>query len=331
MNFKTIIINLCKKILSVYGSIILLSLLVFYVARLAPGDPLVSFYGDRAENMSPARRSLAEEKLGLHDPVHIQYIRWLSNALQGDFGISYKYKTDVIHVIADRLPNTLLLGGAGFLLLFILALLLGMFCAWQEGRWPDRIICRAGTISGCIPEFWLALVFILIFSVWLDILPGSGAYTPGAESGLADRLAHLVLPVTLVVISQLWYYAFMVRNKLVEEARADYVLLAKSKGLGQRQIWFRHCLPNAMPAYLSLMALSVPHILGGTYIIETVFSYPGIGTLTYESARYKDYNLLMLLCILSGTVVIFCGYLTRAVNKRIDPGLSEYAHDPFRY
>ena len=323
MKYLHFLLSLCKNLLSFAASIVLLSLIVFYVAQLAPGDPLVSFYGGRTEKMSPAQRYLAEEKLGLHDPVHIQYIRWFSHALRGDFGISYKYKTDAADIILDRLPNTLLLGGTGFILLFILALLLGMLCAWYEGRWPDRMICRAGIISGCIPEFWLSLVFILIFSVRLDILPGSGAYTMGKEADPADRLLHLVLPVTLVVISHLWYYAFMIRNRLAGEARADYVLLAKSKGLGQRQIWFRHCLRNAMPAYFSIMALSVPHILGGTYIIETVFSYPGIGTLTYESARYKDYNLLMLLCILSGAVVILCSMLARAVNKRIDPTLSD--------
>lgn len=117
---------------------------------------------------------------------------------------------------------------------------------------------------------------------------------------------HLILPLTVVVLGHLWYYAYMIRNRILEEVRADYVLLARAKGLTKWGVLFRHCLRNVMPSYLSLMAISVPHILGGTYIVEMVFSYPGLGTLTYESARYHDYNLLMLLCMLTGIVVILC-------------------------
>lgn len=125
--------------------------------------------------------------------------------------------------------------------------------------------------------------------------------------------------MTVVVLSHLWYYAYMLRNKLLEEVRADYVLLARAKGLSRRTILLRHCLRNALPSYLSLMAISVPHILGGTYVVETVFSYPGIGTLAYESARYKDYNLLMVLCILTGAVVILCSIAAQIINERLDP------------
>lgn len=308
-----------KKLLILIISVFLLSVLVFYVARLAPGDPLVSYYGDRVEKMSPEEREWAEEKLGLKDPIHVQYIRWLENALQGDFGISYKYKMDVAEVVAGRMPNTLILGGCSFLLIFGGSLALGLLCVWFEDRWLDRLLCKIGTVTSCIPEFWLSLVLILVFSVLLRWLPSSGAYSIGMDDNLLDRVVHLILPMTVVVMSHLWYYAYMVRNKLLEEVRADYVLLAKSKGLGKRQIMLRHCLRNVIPPYLSLMAISVPHILGGTYVVESVFSYPGIGTLSYESARYQDYNLLMVLCILSGTVVILCNLLAQVMNERIDP------------
>lgn len=308
-----------KKILLFVFSIFLLSVIVFYISRLAPGDPLISYYGDRAEKMSPEERIWAEEKLGLNDPVFVQYVRWLTNALRGDFGISYKYKMDVVEVIKGRIGNTLILGGIGFLLIFLLALLLGMLCAWYEDRLPDRIICKAGTITSCIPEFWLSLVLILIFAVNLKWLPSSGAYTTGMANDAGDRIRHLILPMAVVVTGHLWYYAYMIRNMLLDEVRADYVLLAKAKGLKKRHIMLKHCLRNVIPSYLSIMAISVPHILGGTYIIETVFSYPGIGTLSYESARYKDYNLLMLLCILSGALVILCSMTAQIINEKIDP------------
>lgn len=308
-----------KKILLFFLSVFILSVVVFYVSRLAPGDPLVSYYGDRVEKMSPQERAWAEEKLGLNAPILVQYARWLGGALQGDFGISYKYKMDVLEVVAGRVGNTLLLGGLGFVLIFTGSLLLGILCAWCEDRPLDRILCKAGTAVSCIPEFWMSLVLILVFSVSLRWLPSSGAYSIGNSGGVGDRVRHLILPLTVVVLSHLWYYAYLIRNRILEEVRSDYVLLAKSKGLARRRILFRHCLRNVIPAYLSLMAVSVPHVLGGTYVVETVFSYPGLGTLSYESARYKDYNLLMLLCILSGVLVILCSIIAQIINERIDP------------
>ena len=308
-----------KKLLIFVVSIFLLSVIVFYIARLAPGDPLVSYYGERAEKMTAGERAWAEEKLGLHESNTVQYGKWLGRAVRGDFGISYKYKMDVLEVIEGRVGNTLLLGGVGFVLIFVLALLLGIWCAWNEERLIDRAICKIGTVTSCIPEFWLSLVLILIFAVELKVLPSSGAYTIGKENDLGDRILHLILPMTVVVLGHLWYYAYLIRNKLLEEVRTDYVLLAKSKGVTGKSVMFRHCVRNIIPTYLSIMAISVPHILGGTYIIETVFSYPGIGTLSYESARYQDYNLLMVICLLSGALVILCNMIAQTINERIDP------------
>lgn len=321
MNSKRRIEGLAQRVLFFLASVFVLSVLVFYVSRLAPGDPLVSYYGDRAEKMSPEEREWAEDKLGLNEPIHVQYICWLQNAFRGDFGISYKYKMDVKELVGGRIGNTLLLGGIGFVLIFVLALALGVCCAWHEDRLADRMICRIGTITSCIPEFWLSLAGILIFAVTLRWLPSSGAYSIGKENDLGDRVRHLILPLSVIVISHLWYYAYMVRNKLLEEVRAEYVLLARMKGLNKQQVLFGHCLRNVMPAYFSLMALAVPHVLGGTYIVETVFSYPGIGTLTYESARYQDYNLLMLLSLFTGIIVIFCNVSAQMVSERIDPRL----------
>lgn len=308
-----------KKILALLASILVLSAAVFTVSRLAPGDPLVSYYGDRTEKMSLAEREAAMERLGLNDAIPVQYLRWLENALHGDFGISYKYKQDAAEVIASRLGNTLALGGAGFVLIFLLALALGLLCAWYEDRWPDRLLCKAGTAVSCIPEFWLSLVLIFVFSVSLRLLPSSGAYSTGGTAGLADRFRHLILPLTAVVLSHLWYYAYLIRNRILEEIRADYPLLARAKGLSRARVLVCHCLRGVLPAYLSIMAISVPHILGGTYIVETVFSYPGIGTLCYESARYHDYNLLMLLSLLTGAAVMLCSLAAQIVSERFDP------------
>ncbi len=308
-----------KKVLIFLLSVLVLSVIVFYISRLAPGDPLMSYYGERTEKMSVAEKDAARERLGLNDPIHVQYVRWLENALRGDFGISYKYKQNVLTVIGSRIGNTLILGGIGFVLTFAGAMGLGILCAWYEDRWPDKLLCKGGTVISCIPEFWLSLVLILVFSVMLRLLPSSGAYDIGKKGDVLNRIRHLILPLTIVVLEHLWYYAYMIRNKLLEETRADYVLLAKSKGLSRGKIMFRHCLRNILPSYISIMAISVPHVLGGTYIVEKVFSYPGIGTLSFESAQYHDYNLLMVLCMMTGILVIFCNLLGQTINEHIDP------------
>ena len=312
-----------KKLMIFLLSVFVLSVAVFYIARLAPGDPLMSYYGERVEKMSVEEKDAAREKLGLNDPIYVQYIRWAENAAKGDFGISFKYKQDVLEVIESRVVNTLILGGIGFVLTFVGALGLGVLCAWNEDKWLDRILCKVGTLLSCIPEFWLSLVLILVFSVMLHLFPSSGAYDVGKKADVANRIWHLILPLTIVVLEHLWYYAYMIRNKLLEETRADYVLLGKAKGLSKRQIMFGHCLRNIMPTYISLMAISVPHVLGGTYVVEKVFSYPGIGTLSFESAQYHDYHLLMVLCMMTGIVVIFCNLLGGIINERIDPRIKE--------
>lgn len=317
----------CKRALSCLLSVFLLSVAVFTISRLAPGDPLMSYYGERVEKMSEAEKKGAREKLGLHDPMHVQYIRWLENAVQGDFGISYKYKQAVTEVIGQRIGNTLILCGTGFVLVFFGALGLGMACAWREDSLLDRIVCKSGTLFSCIPEFWLALLLILVFSVLLPLLPSSGAYAVGQKGNVLSRIEHLILPLSVVVLSHLWYYAYMVRNKLLEETREDHVLLAKAKGLSRGQIFCGHCLRNIFPYYISTMALAAPHILGGSYIVEMVFSYPGIGTLSYESARYHDYNLLMVLCLLTGILVIGCNLIGNLVSETMDPRIRARQED----
>lgn len=313
--------NFISQVICFAAGLFLLSLLVFFVSRLAPGDPLLSYYGNRVEKMSQAKREEAERRLGLNEPLLTQYAGWLKNALKGDFGLSFKYKTEVKEVIWSRLGNTLVLGGSGFLLIFGLALLLGGICALHEDKWPDRLLRRLGILSSCIPEFWLSLLLIFLFCAGLKILPGSGAYSPGEERNILDRLAHLILPLTVVVTGHMWYYAYLLRNCFLEEIRKDYVLLEKAKGLRDRQILFRHCLRAIFPSYLNIAALSIPHIIGGTYIVEMVFSYPGLGTLCYESARYKDYPLLMLLCLLTGGTVLLVNLGIQLLNTRIDPRL----------
>lgn len=308
-----------KKIIQYIIFIFLLALTVFYMARLSPGDPLFSYYGDSVQRLSTVQKLDAMQRLGLNEPLHIQFVSWLSDAVRGDFGISYKYKQSVTDVIKEMYKNTLLLGGLGYIFTFGSALLLGIFCTMHEDSLIDRLICRVGVITTCIPSFWTALVLILIFSINLSWLPSSGAYPMGRAADLPGRIRHLVLPLSVLVLSHLWYYAYMVRNKLCAEIRKDYALLCQAKGLDKKRIIFFHCLRNIMPSYISIMAVSVPHITAGTYVVEKVFSYPGLGTLSFESAKYHDYNMLMVLCIITGMLVIFINMTGQIISEKIDP------------
>ena len=308
-----------KKVLQIVFSIFILSFVVFYMGRLAPGDPLKAYYGESIERMSTEEKDLAKEKLSLDKPIYKQYLIWIENAFDGEFGISYKYKEDVTTVISDVFINTLILGGLSYILTFILSLLLGVFCAINENKVIDKIICMIGNVINSIPTFWIALVLILLFSINFSILPSSGAYDIGMEHSILGRIKHLILPLIVMISGHLWYYAYMIRNKLLEEIREDYILLAKMKGVSNMGILFKHCLRNIMPAFISIMAISIPHIIGGTYVVEKIFSYPGLGSLTFESAKYHDYNMLMVLCLITGVVVILANIIGDIISNKIDP------------
>ena len=320
---------LLRKIFQCIIAIFILSLVVFYISRLSPGDPLKAYHGNAVERMSMEEKEKARDRLGLNEPIYIQYGKWLKNVAKGDFGISYKYKRDVTSVIKDVYKNTIILGGLAYILTFVGALIIGIFCAIHEDKLIDKIIMTIGNITSSIPSFWIALILILIFGVNLGILPTSGAYSIGNESDIADRMIHLILPLVVLVIGHLWYYGYMVRNKILEEMREDYVLLAKVKGLTKRQVVYRHCLRNIMPSFITIMAISVPHILAGTYVIEQVFSYPGIGTLIFESAKYHDYNMLMILSIITGIIVLISNMIAQIINIRIDPRMNYQGGETF--
>lgn len=316
---KQFLIKIGKRLLGFVGAMFLLSVIVFYFARLAPGDPLQSFYGDAVESMTVEEQDAARMRLGLDGPIHVQYVRWLQNAFHGDFGLSLKYKTPAMSVVRPLIGNTLILGGTAYILVFLLAILLAVFCARFEDTWIDRVICKVGTAAYYIPPFWLGVVLVLIFSINLHVLPSSGAYDIGKANDIGNRIRHMILPLVVMILSHLWYYAYMIRNKLLDEVRKDYVLLARMKGIRKNRILWLHCLRNVAPTIVSIMAISIPHVLSGTYIAEAVFNYPGLGALSVESAKYHDYNLLMLLVLITGVLVIASSIIAQFVNEVIDP------------
>lgn len=316
-------IRLIRRLLLLVLCMFLLSIAVFFIARLAPGDPLQSFYGDALELMTETEKEAARERLGLQAGLCTQYVHWLAQAFQGDFGLSFKYKMPVLDVIRPLIGNTLLLGLLAYVLVFALAVVLAVFCVLYEDRFVDKAICKIGTATYYIPGFWLGVVLVLIFSVNLGWLPSSGAYDVGMKGNIGNRVQHLILPLIVMITSHLWYYAYMIRNKLLDEVRKDYVLFAKAKGCTGREIVWKHCLRNVAPTIVSIMAISIPHVTGGTVVVEAVFNYPGIGNLAVESAKYHDYNLLMVTVLLTGMAVFAGSFLAQTVNEEIDPRMKE--------
>lgn len=311
-----------KKAVQLVLSLIVLSLIVFLVSRLAPGDPLRAYYGEAVERMSVEQLEAARDRLGLDDSLVKQYLKWSGDALHGDFGISYQYKQPAADVIGQVFGNTMLLTGVSFVIIFLLGLLLAIFCVRHEGRPADRIICKMGIAANSMPEFFVSLLLVMIFSAGLGLLPHSGAVSLGG-GGFADRLMHLILPVMAIVVSHLWYCAYLIRNKLSDEVSKEYVLLCKVKGLSERQIMYRHCLRNIMPSVVSIMAIFLPHLLGGAYVVEIVFSYPGMGKLGVESAQYHDYNMLMLVTLITGAMVIIVNIIAQIINEKLAPEITE--------
>lgn len=311
-----------KKTGQLIISLIVLSIIVFFVSRVAPGDPLSAYYGESVERMTDAQLASAEERLGLDKPLAVQYAVWAGNALRGDFGISYQYKQPVMNVISDVYGNTLTLTAVSFVIIFAAGMMLAVFCARHEGSLADRTICRLGIAANSIPEFFMALILILVFAVKLGWLPQSGVTSVGG-GGIADRAVHLILPVAAIVISHIWYCAYMMRNRLTDEMSKEYVLMCKVKGLTERQTVYRHCVRNIMPSAISIMAVFLPHLMGGAYVVEMVFSYPGMGKLGLESAQYHDYNMLMTVCLITGAAVILINMAAQVINEKLAPDMKE--------
>ncbi len=312
-----------KKFIELLITLFMLSIVVFVMSRMAPGDPHRAYFGEAVERMTPEQLEIARKSLGLEASMVVQYKEWLINALQGNFGVSYKYRQDAFSVIQNVFLNTFFLIGFSFGLILIFSCLLALFCVRNEGTRIERVINKIGIATGSIPVFFVALVLILVFSVELQLLPSSGAYTYSSKGAFYERIPYLILPVMSIVLTHLWYCTHMIKSKLSDEVRKEYVLLCKAKGLSEMHILVFHCMKNIMPAIVSIMAIFLPHLIGSTYIVEMVFSYPGLGRLGFESALYHDYNMLMLVSLLTGFIVIICSMLAQVIHEKLDPRMGD--------
>lgn len=310
-----------RRLLAGIPVLFVVSLCAFFLIQSAHGDPAMAMYGSQLEKMRAEDQARIRTNLGLDQPIIVQYGKWLGGALRGELGRSYMDGRDVGEVIMSRLPNTLILNTAAMGLMLVLATVIGMTAAVRQYSWFDYISTFLAFLFYSIPSFWLALISILVFSVSLGWLPSAGISSIGGEGGLMDRLEHLVLPVFVLAVSHIGSYIRFVRSSLLEVLSQDYMLLARAKGLSSRQIYFTHAFRNALIPVVTYVGMSFASLIGGGYLIEAVFAYPGLGQLTIYSAATRDYPLLMGAVLLTGVFVVIGNLLADILCAWLDPRL----------
>jgi len=287
----------------------------FMLMYLAPGGP-VQFYED--PRVTPERLKELERRLGLDQPLPVQYLRWLWGIVRGDFGRSYVSRRPVLDMIVERLPATVMLSGSSLILGLVVGIPLGIYAAIKRGKLFDTLV-RITTVAGnAIPHWWLALIMIIFFSSTLRILPAGGMYTIG-DGSIPDRLRHLILPAMLSAFGAWLTLSQFLRSEVLDVLRADYVTTARAKGLPERLVMSRHALRNALLPVVTIMGGALAGLISGAVLFEYVFSWPGMGRLAVEAVYKRDYPLLMALLIISSSLVILGNLLADIVYSVVDP------------
>lgn len=310
-----------KRLVGTLGLLVVMSYLIFTLIGLMPGDPLdvmASNDPDMTSEDVARLRALA----GLDQPLTERYLGWLGRALQGDFGYSRLYNQPVIDILAERLVNTAWLMGLSFALSIAIAIPAGIIAAQRPGGLIDGGINLLAFAGYSLPSFWLALLLIILFAVDLGWLPAGGVKTIGGPegwAGLLDRLYYLILPVMTLTILSAGTFLRFVRAAMIEAMRGDYIRTARAKGCSKmRVIWF-HALGNALIPVVTIIALSFGTLFSGALVIETIFSYLGMGKLIYDAIIGSDYNLALMGLMLATAVTLLANLCADMAYGWLDP------------
>ena len=307
---------LLRRVLSAVPLLIGVSLILFAVLHLAPGSPLDVY----AENpaVTPEALENIRVSLGLDRPLPEQYVRWVGAFLRGDWGYSIRTNNPAVEDALSRLPATLLLSGSAFVLALLIALPLGIVSAVRRYTWVDHTATLFSFLGISTPVFWLALMVQLLFSVQLGWLPSAGVSSVG-DGSLIDRLRHLVLPASVLSLAFVAGWSRYVRSSMIEVLSLDYIRTARSKGLRERLITYRHALKNALIPVVTVIALDLAVLFSGAVITETVFAWPGLGRLFIESMNGRDYPVLLGLMMFGSFGLILINLLTDILYGFLDP------------
>jgi len=298
----SIVSRLGSAVLVVFG----VCTLVFLLIHLVPGDPVEAMLGESAR---PADRTALREALGLDRPVGEQYLAYLGRLVRLDLGQSFQFQRPVADLLAERMPPTLELAGAALVLALVLAVPLGVLAARNRGGLLDSGAMGFSLLGISIPNFWLGPLLILVFSLWLGWTPVSGR----------DGPASLILPAVTLGTGLAAILARMVRSSVLEVLEEDYVRTARAKGLSEAAVLWRHALRNAWLPVLTLVGLQLGGLLGGAVITETVFAWPGVGSLLVEAIQNRDYPVVQASVLLVSLAYVLVNTLTDLVYARVDP------------
>lgn len=311
-----------KTLIQAVPTVVGIVILNFLLLQLAPGDAADVMAGEAGaateETMAMLRR-----QFGLDLPLLDQLLAYLGNLAQGSLGFSPRYNMPVADLIAQRLPGTLLLMGLSLSLALLLGIALGTLMALNAGRWPDRIISVGSLIFYSVPGFWIGLMLIVLFSVKLGWLPSGGAETIGAGlsgwESLLDKARHMILPAASLALFYVAIYARLTRATMLEVASQDFIRTATAKGLKPFDVATRHILRNALLPVTTLAGMHFGGILGGAVVVETVYSWPGLGRLAFEAVMRRDFNVLLGVLLLCSLLVIIVNMVVDLLQAWLDP------------
>jgi peptide/nickel transport system permease protein len=307
---------LTRRVLSTIPLLLGVSIILFAVLLLAPGGPADVY----ADNPGVSKESLEnlERELGLDQPIPVQYVRWVSAFVRGQWGYSIRSGQPVLETALERIGPTLMLGGTAFALALVIALPLGVFSALRRYTTIDYIFTFLSFLGISMPIFWLALMLQAFFAVQLRWLPSAGLETIGGGD-LLDRLRHIVLPACILAVANIASWGRFVRASMLDVLGLDYVRTARAKGLSERTVTYRHALRNALIPVVTIIALDFAGIVSGAVITETIFAWPGMGRLFIESMNGRDYPVLMALLMIGSFALVVTNLLTDLVYATIDP------------
>ena len=296
-----------------------LSLIVFLIMALIPGDPAQAILGSYATPENVAR---INRDLGLDRSLPVQYLTWLGNVVTGDLGRSYSLNRPVLDEVLERFSATLILAGAALVLASVLGLLAGIVSAVYQYGLADKLVTFAVLIGISLPSFWLGLLLILLFAVRWRLLPVSGMYAIYGGGGLIDLLWHLVLPAITLAVVAAGVIARLTRSAMLEVLRQDFVRTARAKGVSELGVVFRHALKAAMVTVIPVIGIQAGFVLGGAVYIETVFQWPGIGRMLVDAIGTRD-----ILLVQGGVLVVAASYvlfnlLADVVQRLLDPRIA---------
>jgi len=314
-----------QRLAQLLGIVLGIAVVNFFLLRLAPGDAVQVIAGE-AGSASPEYIAALRRQFGLDQPLWVQFAKYLEHLARFDLGYSFREGMPVSHLIGTRLPATLLLMGAAVLIAAAIGIALGSLAAWYAGRWVDVLVSVLSLLCFATPLFWVGLMLVVVFSVWLDWLPVGGMETVSSGltgvARLVDVLRHLILPAVTLALFYVAVYARLIRASVIEVRRQDFVRTAIARGVRPWRLFRVHVLRNALIPFVTMLGMQIGSIVGGAVVVETVFSWPGLGRLAFDALVRRDLNVLLGILLCSSILVVMTNWMTDAVNRWLDPRIA---------